>query len=202
MWSSRRAICRRSRAPPQRYGSRREVPGKLTEIGGQVVRERESRRAAGFTLRVRLSDYPKSEVTLSPTNNRSAKDRCRVTRTVHTRGDRSTGSKGTASAAMPPRKTWKWFLFAVILTIAVDSSFLLAQRRSRCPTRSLRKRFIEATSRRSTARVRRSLAILIAGKLPATSDERYEKRIQRRIQKGDRLHTNCRPSWIPVWKRS
>ena len=67
------------------HGSRREVPGKLTEIGGQVVRESECAVLQVVPLRLRLSDYPKSEVTHEPhETTASAKDRCRDTRTVHT----------------------------------------------------------------------------------------------------------------------
>ncbi|HVQ62980.1 MAG TPA: ATP-dependent zinc metalloprotease FtsH [Terriglobia bacterium] len=53
---------------------------------------------------------------MSPTNQPTARKTDAASRAQSTpRGDRSTGSKATASAAMPPRKTWKWFLFAVIL---------------------------------------------------------------------------------------
>ncbi len=73
------------------------------------------RSLARWLHEIRLSDYPKSEVTLSPTNEPAVRktdaSRAQSTR----RGDRSPGSKATTSAAMPPRKTWKWFLFAVIL---------------------------------------------------------------------------------------
>ena len=53
---------------------------------------------------------------MSPTKRPTGRKPDAASRAQSTpRGDRPPGSKGTASVAMPPRTTWKWFLFAVIL---------------------------------------------------------------------------------------